>query len=72
MKRFFYHYNKPATQQRGVPIISVHYDNKCHLVEHIDVQVPAKSKTNLKRSPKYVMVGYCNDVKIKKGVAVIT
>jgi hypothetical protein len=71
MKKFFYHYNKPATQRLGVATISVHYDKKCHLVQGIEVSVPTVSKIN-KRSPQFVMTGYCSSFKIKKGVAVIS
>ncbi|RDJ35295.1 MAG: hypothetical protein DWQ19_10800 [Crenarchaeota archaeon] len=72
MKRFFYHYNRPASQQRGKPTISVHYDNKCHLVDGVEVKVPTISRINPKRSPKFVMIGKCKDFKIKKGVAIIS
>ena len=54
---FFYHYNKPESQHRGKPIISVHFDNTCHMVESLEVNVPTWAHTNMKRSPKFVMKG---------------
>lgn len=71
MKKFFYHYNKPATQRRGIPTISVHYDKKCHLVDGVEVNVPTTSKIN-SRSPRFVMTGYCESFKVRKGIAVIS
>lgn len=70
-KRFFIHYNKPETQRRDKVTISVHHDNKCHMVDNVVCSLPTEGKVN-KRQPYFVMQGYCHDVKIKKGIAYIT
>lgn len=58
--RFFYHYNKPAGR------MSVHFRNKCHIVDNIDCQVPASTKWN-KTQPRVVMQGFARKVRITKG-----
>jgi hypothetical protein len=68
--RFFYHYNKPLSKQRGYPVISLHYSGQCHFLKGIRVEVPTWSKFN-KRQPYYVMQGECERVKIARGIATV-
>lgn len=68
--RFFYHYNKPASAQRGHPTISLHFKGKCHLVDQLDCGVPTNSRTH-ETSPKFVMVGDAKTIRIKEGLGVI-
>jgi len=65
---FFFHYNKPASKQRGRPIISLHYRQQCLLVENLVCNVPTKGKVN-KRQPFFVMTGKANEVVIDSNVA---
>lgn len=69
--KFFYHYNKPQTQRNGYPTISIHFNNACHFVKGISVEVPTLSKIN-NGQPRFVMVGSANKIKIKKSIAYIT
>lgn len=59
--RFFLHYNKPLSKQKGEHIWSVHYRNTCFFVKHIDCQVVTNSKVN-KRQPYVVMQGFAKEV----------
>jgi hypothetical protein len=36
MAAFYFHFNKPETRKRGVPVMTVHYKGQCLLVESID------------------------------------
>ncbi len=70
-KRFFFHYNKPASQKAGAPRISVHFDGECHIVEGISVLVATASKISDKQ-PRCVMQGWAQEVTIFNGVAIVT
>lgn len=74
MKRtraFWYHYNKPASLSAGRTKWSVHYKGRCYIVDDLDVKVPARSRAR-NQAPKAVMAGRCNELHVKKGVAVIS
>lgn len=58
-RRFYFHYNKPASLAAGHPKLSVHWMNACYIVDAVDCQVPVKSKIN-KRQPRVVMQGMAN------------
>lgn len=67
---FFFHYNKPLTQQRGVPTVSVHFRGKCHFVDNVIVRVATAGRIR-KTSPRFVIAGKATSVDIRDGVAVI-
>ncbi len=71
MHRFFLHYNKPASQAAKRPLWSVHFRDKCLIVDTIRCARPTESKVN-KRQPYVVMRGFAHDVKIEAGTAVIS
>lgn len=56
MKKFFLHYNKPASQRLGKHMWSVHWNKVCHIVDEINCQQPTYSKAR-KRQPYLVMEG---------------
>jgi hypothetical protein len=60
-KRFFFHYNKPESQRRGKPQISVHINKQCIITDNIEVLVPTEGKVN-KRQPYFVMQGWANEI----------
>lgn len=62
--RFFYHYFK------GKKKMSIHFKNKCNIVDNIICEVPCETKWN-KRQPYLVMRGFCSDVIIKNNIAII-
>lgn len=67
---FYFHFNKPASQQAGRAQASVHYRGACHIVDTVDCQVPVKSRTN-KRQPHFVMAGRCSELLIENGTAIL-
>ena len=71
MPAFFYHYNKPLSQSRGVPTISLHFQKQCYFVDVLECTVPTKSRIS-KRQPRFVMAGRANKITIKNRVATIT
>lgn len=68
---FFFHYNKPASQKAGKPIISIHYKKQCILVENIVCNVKTWGHVN-NRQPKFVIKGLADDIDIKNNVAYIS
>lgn len=68
---FFYHFNKPASRQRGIPIISLHYRDKCLLVENLVCNVPTRGRINKNRQPNFVVTGKANNLVIKDNIAYI-
>lgn len=70
MRSFWFHYNRPATQQAGVPMMTVHHAGVCHLVSRVVCRVPVSSKVR-SRQPRVVMAGR-GCVRVRDGVATIT
>lgn len=68
---FFFHYNKPASRTKGVPVISIHYRGQCLLVQNIVCSVPTSGKIN-KRQPFFVMTGKAHNIVVKDNVAYVT
>ena len=64
-KVFFFHYNKPASLAAGRPKLSVHFDGKCHIVDHLNCVVPIWSH-HQKRQPRCIMKGKCISVSIRE------
>jgi hypothetical protein len=67
---FWFHYNKPATAKAGKPQITVHYRNKCHIVDNLVCNVPTRGHLK-KDQPRFVIKGAVPESKfvIKEGVA---
>lgn len=59
--RFFLHYNKPLSKQKGKHMWSVHYKGVCYFTEHIDCQPSTESKVN-KTQPYVVMRGMSSGI----------
>ncbi len=55
-KRFFFHFNKPASRAAGKPRISVHYNKQCIIVDNVYCSVPTKGKIKQKQ-PQFVLAG---------------
>lgn len=62
--RFFYHFNKQHKK------MSVHFKNKCIIVNNIKCCVPTETHWN-KRQPLLVVRGFARDVKIIDDKAII-
>lgn len=63
MRRFYFHYNKPASKAAGYPKMSVHFADKCHIVDHVRCHIPCES-LHKNKQPKCVMRGMANRVAI--------
>ncbi len=57
-KVFFFHYNKPASRAARKPLMSVHYNKKCYVVDHVECMTPCKT-VHRKVQPFCVMKGKC-------------
>jgi hypothetical protein len=68
---FFFHYNKPLSQQRGHPMISIHVANTCYAVNNLVCNVNTKGKIN-KRQPRFVVTGKMRRMYIEDNVAYIS
>jgi hypothetical protein len=69
MQKFWFHYNKPATQKAGHPVMTVHAGGVCHIVRHIVCDVPVCTRERSKQ-PRVVMAG-TGEVTIRGGTAFI-
>ena len=69
MPAFWFHFNKPETAKRGRPVMTVHYQGQCLMVEGIDCAVPVRTRVR-KQQPVIVMSG-SGTVEITDGKAVI-
>lgn len=65
MRRFFFHYNKPASKKAGSPKLTVHYKGECQLVDHVNCYCNVETKHN-KRQPYCVIQGKCGEIVIKR------
>jgi hypothetical protein len=71
LRRFFFHYNKPLSRQKGRPQISLHIGGRCWIVDNVTCRVPTAGRVN-KRQPYFVMAGSCRAVKIRRRVAIVS
>lgn len=69
MAAFWFHFNKPETRKRGVPVMTVHYKGQCLMVESIDCAVPVK--TRARRQQPVIVVAGDGEATVTNGVAVI-
>ncbi len=67
---FFYHYNKPASLKYNLPKLSLHFQNKCHILNKIICHVPTYSH-NQKRQPRVIIKGNAREIKIVDNIATI-
>jgi hypothetical protein len=66
---FWFHYNKPETQRRGHPVMTVHYRGACHMVRAVSCEVPVATRERTIQ-PRVVMAGR-GSVEIVDGTAYI-
>ena len=71
MKRaFWFHYNKPASQQKKKPQITIHYKGACHIVDNLECDVPTKGRLR-NQQPRWVVAGKCENIEFVDGIAKI-
>lgn len=56
-KAFHFHYNKPESLRQQRNVLTVHQAGKCHLVHHLVVNVPTRTR-HRKTQPRCVIAGY--------------
>jgi len=61
---FFFHYNKPLSQQRGRNVLSLHFKDTCHFVEGLSCNVPIATR-NRKTQPRCVMSGRARSIELR-------
>lgn len=64
-KRFFYHYNKPASKTQGKNVITIHWEGACNLVNKIKTIGIDVESHDQKRQPRCIMRGYATEVLFK-------
>lgn len=70
MNAFWFHYNKPLSEQRGQPTMTLHCKGACNFVRRIVCNVPTHSRERT-RQPRMVIAGVGN-VRISGDTAYIT
>lgn len=65
MRRFYFHYNKPASASAGKIQMSVHFKDTCYVVDHVICKVSCDSH-HQKRQPHCVMRGFANNVTVEQ------
>lgn len=64
MWTFYLHYNKPASQAAKRPLMSVHFRDRCHIVDGIQCDRPTYTKHS-KRQPRVTMAGKATSVTVR-------
>ena len=68
MRKFWFHYNKPASKKASKPQITLHYKDQCMLVDNVVLNVKTFGQVR-KRQPYFVVCGYAESVLIKNKIA---
>lgn len=55
-RAFHFHYNKPESAKQKRNVLTVHQSGICHLVHHLIVNVPVRTR-NRKTQPRCVVAG---------------
>jgi hypothetical protein len=63
--RFFYHFFKAKGK------MSIHFRDKCYVVDNVSCQVPCETKWN-KTQPRLVMRGFASKLQITDGVGTLS
>ena len=63
-RKFFLHYNKPLSQQRGCMMMTVHHAGVCHMVRHVVCSVPTRSRER-RVQPRCVIEGLATAVRVE-------
>ena len=60
-KRFFFHYNKPASLKQNRNVMTIHFEGVCHIAHKVICKV-ANETHNQKRQPRCIIRGYATSV----------
>ncbi len=61
LKRFWFHYNKPASRSAGLNILTLHWGGTCYLVNDIVCNRPVETH-HQNRQPHCIMRGFAEMV----------
>jgi hypothetical protein len=61
MWTFYLHYNKPASLKAKRPLMSVHFRDRCYIVDVVECMRPTRSAIR-NRQPRVVMKGMATNV----------
>jgi len=64
-KRFFYHYNKAESRKQGRNVITIHWENACHMVNKIKTIGLDVESHDQKRQPRCIMRGFANKLEFR-------
>ena len=69
---FWFHYNKHESREQKRPQITVHFKNKCHIVDNVVINVPTHGHIR-NDQPYFVIKGKVleSQFSIKEGIAYI-
>jgi len=56
VKSFWFHYNKPESKRIGHPVLTLHYEGKCHYVRSLSIDVPTYTRER-SAQPHIVVAG---------------
>jgi len=70
LKRWFLHYNKPASHKLGKPVMTLHWQDACHMVRAVKINTACESHEN-KRQPRCVIRGWATQVLFTGDLATI-
>jgi hypothetical protein len=68
--RFWFHYNKPLSKQKGCNVLTIHYKGACHFVTGLICNVPIATRDRTSQ-PRCVMAGDATSITITDSVATI-
>lgn len=60
-KRFFYHYNKPESHKQGRNVMTLHWEDTCHMVQKV-ICTAGTETHNQKRQPRCIIRGWATKV----------
>lgn len=66
-KRFWFHYNKPESVKQGRNVLTVHWEDTCHMVNAIKCEVPIETHDR-KAQPRCTLRGWAGIVHISAHV----
>ena len=66
-RRFWFHYNKPASRKEGINVLTLHWRGACCKVHAIRCAVATESH-NRNSQPHCIIRGFANNVEIVEGL----
>ena len=61
-KRFFFHYYKAESQKQGRNVLTMHWENTCHIIHHVKAHGVDIETHTQKRQPRCVIRGFASEI----------